>query len=172
MPCSHKMNRSLRFFLSLQLFAIALAISGCGSGGVSQGIQQTKIDTAARIAAEPPGDYYIGRRYFKPVYKIWGYVRRPGQPWSTSKLVMLNEKLKLAPDRAQNSFGIDNGYEYKLYGEFSGETVYEPASNGFYPEFILKNYELISTTPPPIFRSQYNGRAQAATGGLTIEKPE
>ncbi|MDQ6913068.1 MAG: hypothetical protein M3119_07685 [Verrucomicrobiota bacterium] len=166
------MNRTLRLFLSLQVFALALTISGCGSGGVPQGIQQARLDTAARIAAEPAGDYYIGRRYFKPVYKIWGYVRRPGQPWSTSKLVMLNEKLKLAPDRAQNSFGIDNGYEYKLYGEFSGETVYEPASNGFYPEFILKNYELVSTNPPPIFRSQYNGRAQAATGGLTIEKPE
>ncbi|MGZ5503750.1 MAG: hypothetical protein ACXWGY_03735 [Chthoniobacterales bacterium] len=165
------MNRRLHFLLTLQLFAMALVLPGCGDGGM-QGIQQVKVDTAARIQAEPPGDYYIGRRYFKPVYKFWGYVRRPGQPWSTSKLVMLNEKQKLAPDRAQNSFDIDNNYEYKLYGEFSGETVYEPASNGFYPEFVLKNYELISTTPPPIFKSQYSGRAQAATGGLTIEKPE
>ncbi|MGZ5024730.1 MAG: hypothetical protein ACXWBS_07680 [Chthoniobacterales bacterium] len=165
------MNRRLHFLLTLQLFAMALVLPGCGDGGM-QGFQQVKVDTAARIQAEPPGDYYIGRRYFKPVYKFWGYVRRPGQPWSTSKLVMLNEKQKLAPDRAQNSFGIDNNYEYKLYGEFSGETVYEPASNGFYPEFVLKNYELISTTPPPIFKSQYSGRAQAATGGLTIEKPE
>jgi hypothetical protein len=156
----------------LQLFAGALAISGCGGPDVTQGIQQARLDSAARIQAEPPGDYYIGRRYFKPVYKFWGYVRRPGQPWSTSKLVMLNEKQKLAPDRAQNSFGIDNGYEYKLYGEFSGETVYEPASNGFYPEFVLKNYELISTNPPPIFKSQFSGRGQSMTGGLTIEKPE
>jgi hypothetical protein len=165
------MNRICRWFLTLQLFAVAILSSGCGSDG-SQGIQQARLETAARIQAEPPGDYYIGRRYFKPVYKFWGYVRRPGQPWSTSKLVMLNEKQKLAPDRAQNSFGIDNNYEYKLYGEFSGETVYEPASNGFYPEFVLKNYELISSSPPPIFKSQYSGRAQAATGGLTIEKPE
>lgn len=166
------MTRALRFLLSLELFAIAVALSGCNDSGVTQGIQQTRTDMAARIQAEPPGDYYIGRRYFKPVYKFWGYVRRPGQPWSTSKLVMLNEKQKLAPDRAQNSFGIDNGYEYKLYGEFSGETVYEPASNGFYPEFVLKNYELVSTNPPPIFPSQYSGRAQAATSGLTIEKPQ
>ena len=48
---------------------------------------------------------------------------------------MLNEKQKLAPDRAANSFGSDNNYEYKLYGQFSGDTVYEPASNGMYPEF-------------------------------------
>lgn len=166
------MKQAFRFFLSVELIATALALSGCATGGVSQGIQQIRMETAARIQAEPTGDYWIGRRYFKPVYKFWGYVRRPGQPWSTSKLVMLNEKQKLAPDRAQNSFGSDNNYEYKLYGDFSGETVYEPASNGFYPEFVLKNYELISTNPPPIFKSQYDGRAQAALRTLTIEKPE
>jgi len=108
---------------------------------------------AQRIAAEPAGDYYIGRRYFKPDFKFWGYVRRPNQPWSTARLVMLNEKQKLAPDRAALKFGSDNNYEYKLSGEFSGETVYEPASNRMYPEFVLKNYEAISTNPPPIFRS-------------------
>ncbi|HEX8490504.1 MAG TPA: hypothetical protein VF626_05765, partial [Chthoniobacterales bacterium] len=59
-----------------------------------------------------------------------------------------------------------------IYGTFSGETVYEPASNGFYPEFILKKYELISTNPPPIFRSQYSDRARAATTRTQIEKPE
>ena len=124
------------------------------------------------IAAEPSGDYWIGRRYFKPVYKFWGYVRRPGQPWSTAKLVMLNEKQKLAPDRERLSFGNDNNYEYKLYGYFSGDKVYEPASNGVYPEFVLKGYEEISMNPPPIFKSQYSGRADAANTRFVIEKPE
>jgi hypothetical protein len=41
-----------------------------------------------------------------------------------------------------------------------------------YPEFVLKNYELISTNPPPIFKSQYSGGAQAAVTRYTIEKPE
>ncbi len=91
----------------------------------------------------------IGRRYFKPDFKFWGYVRRPNQPWSTAQLVMLNEKQKLAPDRAALKFGEDNNYEYKLYGNFSGDKVYEPASNRVYPEFILKDYEVISTNPPP-----------------------
>ena len=97
----------------------------------------------AQIQAEPPGDYFIGRRYFKPDYHFWGYVRRPGQPWTTAQLVMLNENQKLAPDREQINFGFDNNYEYKLYGRFSGDKVYEPASNGVYPEFVLKGYELI-----------------------------
>jgi len=163
-------SRPFRLLLSLPFCFAAIFLGGCESG--PSGIQQARIDNAARIASEPPGDYFIGRRYFKVNYKFWGYVRRPGQPWSSSQLVMLNEKQKLAPDREANSFGSDNNYEYKLYGKFSGETVYEPASNGMYPEFVLKNYELISTSPPPIFKSQVNGRAQAAVGGLTIEKPE
>ena len=137
-----------------------------------EGIQQVKIAMAQNIAAEPPGDYFIGRRYFKPDFKFWGYVRRPGQPWSTAQLVMFNEKQKLAPDREQLNFGSDNNYEYKLYGYFSGDKVYEPASNGIYPEFILKGYEVLSTNPPPIFKSQYSGRADAANTRFVIEKPE
>jgi hypothetical protein len=104
----------------------------------------------AAIKTEPPGDYFIGRRYYKVDYKFWGFVRQPGQPWSTAKLVMMNEQTKLAPDRQKGVLGSDHGYEYKLYGHFSGETVYEPASNSFYPEFVLTGYELLSTTPAPI----------------------
>ena len=127
---------------------------------------------AQQIQAEPPGDYFIGRRYYKPDYKFWGYIRRPGQPWNTAQLTMLNEKLKLAPDREQLSFGSDNNYEYKLYGYFTPDNVYEPASNAVYPEFVLKNYELISVSPSPIFKSQYNSRAAAENNRYHIEKPE
>jgi hypothetical protein len=107
----------------------------------------------AAIAAEAPGDYFIGRRYYKKDYKFWGWVRRPQQPWSTAQLVMMNEQVKFAPDRAQNSIGSDNNYEYKLTGDYSGQTVYEPASNGFYPEFVVRDFQLVSTTPPNIFRT-------------------
>jgi len=166
------MKKLRRLLAVFALIALSAALFGCASAGGAQGIHQARADMSARIASEPPGDYWIGRRYFKPVFKFWGYVRRPGQPWSTAKLVMLNENEKLAPDRAQDKFGIDNNHEYRLYWHFTGETVYEPASNGFYPEFMLKNYELIATNPPPIFKSQYNARAQAATSRTTIERPE
>jgi hypothetical protein len=162
------MKRPLGFLLCSGTLALFLA--GCET--TPSGIQQAKIELARKIAAEPPGDYYIGRRYFKPVFKFWGYVRRPGQPWSSAQMVMLNEKQKLAPDRERLSFGSDNNYEYKLYGNFSGDKVYEPASNTVYPEFVLKNYELISTNPPPIFKSQMSGGEQAKTTSATIEKPE
>ncbi len=156
------------YFLNLLVGTIFLA--GCET--MPQGIHQARVEMVQHIAAEPAGDYFIGRRYYKADFKFWGYIRRPGQPWSTAQLVMLNEKEKLAPDRERLEFGSDNNYEYKLYGSFSGQTVYEPASNGFYPEFILKGYELISTNPGPIFRSQIQGRPTPTELRYTVEKPE
>lgn len=123
---------------------------------------------AQTIAAEPPGDYFVGRRYFNRAYHFWGYVRRPGEPWSRAVLVVLNEKQKLAPDRAQVNFGFDNNYEYKLRGRFSGDKVYELVSDAVYPEFVLTDYELITTNPPPIFPSQINHRQ---VNPFAIEKP-
>ena len=129
---------------------VLLLLAGCETG--VEGIQAARQTMNDNIKSEPPGNYFIGRRYYKEDYKFWGYIRSPGQSWSSSKLVMLNEQKKLAPDREKNQIGSDNNYEYKLYGKFSGETVYEPASNGFYPEFVLTGYELISTTPAPIYQ--------------------
>ena len=164
------MRRVARYLLATNVVMGALFFGGCET--VPQGIQQARIEMAQQITAEPTGDYYIGRRYYKPDYKFWGYVRKPGQPWSTAELVMLNEKGKLAPDRERLEFGSDNNYEYKLKGYFSGDPVYDPASNGFYKEFVLKGYELISTNPPPIFKSQYSERARASVTRMQIEKPE
>ncbi len=108
----------------------------------------------AAIPNEAPGNYYIGRRFYKEEYKFWGYVRSPRQPWTTAKMVMLNENRMLAPDRAKWRIGSDNGYEYKLQGYFSGDTVYEPASNGFYPEFVPTGMEVVNTAPGAIFRTR------------------
>ena len=154
------MRSTLRFFVSLFL------LGGCHT--VPSGMEQARLATAQRIQAEPTGDYFIGRRYFKPEFHFWGYVRRPGQPWSTAQLVVLNENRRLAPDREQMKIGSDNNYEYKIRGYFSGDKVYELVSNRFLPEFVLQDYELISTNPPPIFRSQFEGRPD---NRLQIEQP-
>ncbi len=137
-------------------FFLLLSLAACetgNSGRFPAGIQAARVSMRQSITQEPPGDYFVGRRFYKRDYKFWGYVREPGQPWNAAKLVMLNEHQKLAPDRAVNQIGSDNGYEYKLYGRFSGETVYEPASNGFYPEFVLTGSELRSSSPAPIFNT-------------------
>ena len=81
---------------------------------------------------------------------------------------MLNEQKVLAPDRQANTPGSDNNFEYRLQGYFSGQTVYEPASNSFYPEFVLTGYKLISDHPPEIFRDP---RAHDVES-LTIDRPQ
>jgi hypothetical protein len=131
--------------------AAALILAGCettgsGDGGVAA--------MNAAIRAEQPGNYYVARRMYKKDYKVWGWVREPGKPWKTARLVMLNEQRTLAPDRVANKLGMDNGYEYTLTGSFSGQMVYEPASDGFYPEFILQNAEVRSISPPNIYKQK------------------
>lgn len=138
------------------LFAVAalaagFLLTGCGTLAESRSTAAAREAMLAEIQNEKPGNYFIGRRYYKTDYKFWGYVRKPGQPWTEAKLVMFNENKHLAPDREGGTLGMDNGYEYKLLGTFSGDTVYEPASNGFYPEFVLNSYELRSANPAPIF---------------------
>jgi hypothetical protein len=139
-----------RLFLLLPLVTALLPLAGCEtttSGGVSPSV-------AAAIAGEAPGNYHVGRRYYKKDYKMWGWVRKPGQPWKSSQLVMMNENTKLAPDRQAGTLGTDNNYEYRLEGYYTGGQVYEPASNRFYPEFVLTGYDVISTAPPNIFKDR------------------
>ncbi len=135
------------FFLFSLLGTIFL--TGCETT-----LYQSREDRAAIDAAltqETSGHYYVGRRFYKVDYHMWGWVKEPGEPWKKAKLVMFNEQKTLAPDRSKRSIGSDNNYEYHLYGTFSGEKVYEPASDSFYPEFILNKAVLVNTHPPLIF---------------------
>jgi len=76
------MRRVTRFLLAGNLLLGAAFFGACET--VPQGIQQARLEMAQNIAGEPAGDYFIGRRYYKSDYKFWGYIRRPGQPWSTA----------------------------------------------------------------------------------------
>ena len=139
-----------RLLALLPLVCTLVIFSGCATAD-PQGASRTAM--LAEIKGEPPGSYYIGRRYYKVDYKFWGWVRKSGEPWSAAVMVMLNENTKLAPDRELGKIGSDNNYEYKIFGDFSGQRVYEPASNGFYPEFVLKGYELKSVSPGNIYKA-------------------
>ena len=149
----------------LSLAAIATLLAGCESPDV-RNLKAAQEAQRAAVLREPPGDYFVGRRYYSETYKFWGYVRKPGQPWKAARLVMFNEKQKLAPDRAANHLGEDNNCEYRLYGRFTGDKVYEPPSNRLYPEFLLTGYELINRNPPSIFASD------ADPSPIAIHQPE
>lgn len=112
---------------------------------------QDRQAISAAITGEVPGNYFIGYRFYKVDYKMWGWVKKPGEPWKNAQMVMFNEQKMLAPDRARNAIGSDNNTIYRLSGYFSGDKVYEPASDTVYPEFVLTGASVISTNPPLIF---------------------
>ncbi|HKM57472.1 MAG TPA: hypothetical protein VJX28_01915 [Chthoniobacterales bacterium] len=156
----------MKQILALTIGCAALLLGGCQT--TEDRFTQSQAIIYQAIANEPQGDYFIGRRFYRRNFFFWGYIRQPRQPWSTAKLVMLNEQKMLAPDRQANTPGSDNNCEYRLQGYFSGQTVYEPASNSFYPEFVLTGYKLISDHPPEIFRDP---RAHDVES-LTIDRPQ
>src|SRR3982751_5706191 len=77
------MKSAVRRLLVGNVSLVCAFLTGCVTEPA--GIQTSKAAMAQSIASEPVGDYFIGRRYFKPDYKFWGYVRKPGQPWSTAQ---------------------------------------------------------------------------------------
>lgn len=144
---SHK--KTSWFFLLLTLLFVTFFLSGCETIAVQN--HKDRDALSAAIAQEKPGSYYVGRRFYKVDYHMWGWVKKPGEAWKDAKLVMFNEQKTLAPDRQKNKIGCDNNYEYHLYGYYSGDHVYEPASDSFYPEFVLTKAVLVNTTPPLMF---------------------
>lgn len=150
-------------FLSWHHFLLALALglpmstlNSCATGQAA-GSSPMMAQRAAQIAAEPPGDYYVGRRWWTEGTRFWGYLRRPGEPWSQAKLTMINESRCKTPDRlaeegpADQRHGFDHNYEYRLFGHYSADKVYDPNSNLMLPEFLLERYEVISSNPGFVF---------------------
>jgi hypothetical protein len=140
--------------LALSLSALLLLLAGCATSPELAPLMESPA-IAQQIAAEPVGDFYIGRRIYSPPFAIWGYVRSPRQSWKTAKLVILNEKFQFAPDRARNQLGSDSGGEYRLYGYFSGDQIYDASAGRFCAEFVLKRAELISPDPDPIWSPEF-----------------
>lgn len=147
----------MRFLPFCLAAATALVLVGCETTDTA-GASNAAMNAAIR--AEQPGDYYVARRMYKKDYKVWGWVREPGKPWKTARLVMLNEQRTLAPDRVANKIGMDNDYEYTLRGNFTGQMVYEPASDGFYPEFVLLGAEVRSVSPPNIYKQKRQNKPE------------
>src|SRR5438046_394041 len=58
---SLRMSRAVQLLLASNFLLGVLFFGGCET--VPQGIQEAKIQMAQRIASEPAGDYFIGRRF-------------------------------------------------------------------------------------------------------------
>ncbi len=148
------------------IVVLVLTQSRCGiSSGVSGNMGgPTQDERNVKVAAEPTGDFYYGRRYFVEKTRFWGYLRKPRQDWNRGKLVMMREDKMRVPDRfsedgpSGNRYAQDNNFEYRIRGNYTGKEVYDPNSNQFLPEFMLTGYELIDRNPGWLFRpnDRYN----------------
>ena len=111
----------------------------------------------AEIATEAPGDYFVGRRYYVPYTRFWGYMREPGKSWRTAGLVMMDESLCRTPDRgieppaAGAVYGTDNNAEYIVKGSYTGTKAYDPSTNQVLPVFRPTSFELRNAKPGFLF---------------------
>ena len=135
-------------------------LTQCGNSSMGSGNLggPTVEERNAKIANEPTGDFYYGRRYYVEKTRFWGYVRQPRQSWNRAKLVIFREEKKQNPDRLSENgpsgqrYGFDNNTEYRLNGYYSGQQAYDPNSNQFLPEFMLTGYEVVDRQPGWLFR--------------------
>lgn len=148
--------------LGLPVLLLAAASCATTDPRSEQALQYRRME----IAAEAPGNYFIGRRFHIPNTHFWGYVRRPGESWDKSRLVMVNERFMRQPDRYPEipsgdgpAYGSDHNREYRLWGYFTGRRVYDPNSNMALPEFMLQRYEVKSHSPGWLFKpnERFNG---------------
>ncbi len=153
-------------FLLRSVFLIICAVAGMSLTSCETYDPKIKQARDAQIRMEPQGDYFVGRRFYTWRCRFWGYLRRPGQSWDTAKLAIINERVAKQPDRlpeapeSGNAHGFDHNHEYRMYGSYSGRTVYDPNADIFLPEFVLTKWERISATPGFLFdpRESYDYR--------------
>ncbi len=152
----------LAMFHRLPLLLVALFLTSCASSKFSSEQEATR---RAAIAAEPRGDHFVARRFYIDHTHFWGYVRRPGESWDRSKLVIMNERYCKIPDRYQElasgglRYGFNHNYEYQVWGEFTNRKIFDPNSNMVLPEFMLRSYKLVNERPGYLFKpkERFNG---------------
>lgn len=156
-----------RVTVALAFAFISLGLSSCvttggGAAGTGGRLPASALnhpavkDRNARIALETVGDYYIGRRWWVDGTRFWGYLRKPRQPWSEARLVIMDESGTYQPDRrpeegVPDPHGFDHNFEYRIWGSFTGRVAYDPNSNFEVPIFRLSRYELVSRNPGFVF---------------------
>lgn len=137
------------------LAALALLLCQCNT---LKSDCQALAEREAQIAQEPQGDYFVGRRYYIPYTRLWGYLREPGKSWRTAKLVMMDEHVVRQPDRGieppqKNAvYGTDKNVEYIVRGRFMDKDAYDSATDRPYPLFQATGFEVRNRKPGFLFK--------------------
>ncbi|GEM_PF-3212715 len=129
-------------------------LTSCSSTGSTQGgadkpssASGSKRVSAAQLNARP-GEYWLGQRVFIQDQMIWGWVKRPDEPWEEAVPVLLREEDVMAPHRELAKASADHNYQYKLYGYFWEQRAYEPVLNRLLDVFVLQGVEPIGPAQP------------------------
>lgn len=150
---------------ALLLLLLPLLIFTLPSCSTSAGGNAMVASRNQAIRAEAPGNYWIGRRYFVDKTRFWGYVRRPGQLWDDSQLVVMDESRVRTPDRLPElptgtgpAHGYDHNFEYRITGSLTGQNVYDPNADMELPVFYPTSFEVTNRTPGFLFHpsDRYN----------------
>lgn len=133
----------------------------------------------AEISQEQKGEYFVGRRYYVPLCRFWGYLREPGQSWRTARLVMMDESQVHTPDRGPEeplpgaTFGTDQNVEYIVKGCYTGEHAYDPSTDQVLPLFRATSYELRNRKPGFLFvPSEEYSEQYVSLRPVIMPKPE
>ena len=162
--------------LTLKLAAL------CSLAWLQVGCESSSPEMEARnalIAAEPMGNYYIGRRYHVPYTRFWGYLRKPRQSWDDARLVVMDESSFKTPDRLKEghagmSHGYDNNFEYRVYGSYLRDVAYDPNSDLVLPVFQPTGMEVLNRDPGFLFKpnERYSTKyvSLVPKGAVKVEK--
>jgi len=143
------------------LLAGCLLLGSCSGWFVD--VEKENALRRSAIATEPAGDYFVGRRYYVQDCYSWGFVRQPGRPWSSSRLVVMQQNHVNMPDNlpeygAGPRRGYDHNYQYHIRGNFSGREVYVSSLNRALPVFVPTSYQLVDSKPGFLFKPDENYR--------------
>ncbi len=168
-PTENQKVPASRITLALLLALLGTVLTSCqttgtSSSGRAKALPASKMKSPAvqsrnqQIAMETPGDHYIARRWFTDGTRYWGYIRKPRQTWDKATLFVMDEASLRQPDRlpetpadGNRAHGFDHNHEYKMWGAFTSEKIYDPNSDLVLPSFRLSRYELISANPGFLF---------------------
>lgn len=166
------MNIRLQRALPLALAALLL----CQCDTTKSDLEAIARQNAA-IAREEGSNYYVGRRYYIPGTRFWGYVRPPRTPWAKAQLVIMDESKLKTPDRGPETgdaatYGKDQNFQYKIFGRFTNRTAYDPNSNQKLPVFQLTGYQLVDRKPGWLFKpSERYSTKEVSLRPVIIPKP-
>src|SRR5258708_12984927 len=93
---------------------LLLLLAGCATPPKVAPLTEPAAVTQ-QIAAEPVGDFFVGRRVYAPPFALWGYVRSPRQSWRTAQLLFLNKKYQFPPNRPLQQLSLHNRNHIRPY---------------------------------------------------------